>query len=205
MFKSLKSMYRNKGELGYIRYQKVINRTLTIALFAVVAIIFVVGLLVNNMNSGNLFTIIAALFVIPAAKFAVSCILFHPFQPVEEAEYNRMKELCKGGSLFYTELALASTERAYSLDYMVVTSDKIFGLARRKKDNPLDIRNYLQDIVSRKGNDMTVVITDDTKKFENFLKSSTGPDDVKYETAEDKEYFDEERARIVEAIEVVFI
>lgn len=205
MFKSLKSLYRNKGEQGYIRFQKCMNLTFTITLFAIVAIIFFVGYFVNNRNSGNLFTVIAALFVIPAAKFMVSCILFHSFNSVDETEYNEMKKLSKPGSAFYAELAIASTEKAYSLDYMVVTSDKVFGLARRKKDNPLDIRNYLQDIVSKKSDEMTVVITDETKKFENFLKSSTGPDEVKYETPEDKEYYENEYQRVIEALEVVLI
>ena len=88
---------------------------------------------------------------------------------------------------------------------MVVTGDKIFGFCSRKKDNPLDIQQYLSQLIQRKGHEMPVTVTNDEKRFKNFLKSANGVDDISYESDEDKEYYLEERKKIMEIIEVVLV
>lgn len=196
---------KQKGEPGYISFQKKFNFIMGAGLFAVAILIFVIGLILNDFNKGNLFTVFAALFVIPAAKFAVSFILFFSYKSVTEESYNEIIDICKNGTEVYADVLLASTEKAYSLDYLIYTGDKIFGLTTKKKTNPLDIRMYLDNMISRRGHEMVITITDDESKFKNFLKSSKGLDELVFDSEEDKEMYLAERKEIMSIIETVFI
>ena len=194
-----------KGEAGYISFQKKLNLILTLILFGLAAGIFLTGYIINDYNKGNIFTIFAAIMVIPAAKFTVSVVLFSGFKSIDTEKYNELVGLCKPGCDVYADMVIASTEKAMGLDFMVVTGDKIFGFCSRKKDNPLDIQQYLSQLIQRKGHEMPVTVTNDEKRFKNFLKSSNGVDDISYESDEDKEYYLEERKKIMEIIEVVLV
>ncbi len=194
-----------KGEAGYISFQKNLNLILTLILFGLAAGIFLTGYIINDYNKGNIFTIFAAIMVIPAAKFTVSVVLFSGFKSIDTEKYNELVGLCKPGCDVYADMVIASTEKAMGLDFMVVTGDKIFGFCSRKKDNPLDIQQYLSQLIQRKGHEMSVTVTNDEKRFKNFLKSSNGVDDISYESDEDKEYYLEERKKIMEIIEVVLV
>ena len=66
-------MNKKRGEYGYIaaRKKKTLLGTIIIALIGVA--IFLVGLFLNKMSNRNLFTIIAVLAVLPAAKHLLYC------------------------------------------------------------------------------------------------------------------------------------
>lgn len=192
--------YRAKGEVGYITFKKRLELFMTLMILFVAAAIFVAGLLITK-GKGNIYTILACLFVIPMARFATTFILFVPFKSVTQERADEVAKYAKEGSIIYADVILTSEKNAMGLDFAVITSDKVIGVVSRKKDNNLDIRNYLQDIYKRRGFDYKVTIADDYTKFYSLLKGSDTPADMKFANDEEREEYETERAKACEVIE----
>ena len=99
-------MNKKRGEYGYIaaRKKKTLLGTIIIALIGVA--IFLVGLFLNKMSNRNLFTIIAVLAVLPAAKQLVAFIVLFPFKTTQKERYQKAIEMMK-------EVELPDPERLY--------------------------------------------------------------------------------------------
>lgn len=84
-------MNKKRGEYGYIaaRKKKTLLGTIIIALIGVA--IFLVGLFLNKMSNRNLFTIIAVLAVLPAAKQLVAFIVLFPFKTTQKRTLSESK------------------------------------------------------------------------------------------------------------------
>lgn len=190
-----------KGEPGYIDAMKKGELLIAIILISVSAAIFVLGLILNKWQKGNIFTIISMLFVIPMARFAATYIMLFPFKSVSREEYDKVISNAKSGSIVYADVVLTSTKNAMSLDFLVITGDKVLGVIGRKKENALDIRNYLQDICNRRTLDYKVTIAEDYTKFYTLLKGSDCAADIKFDSDEEKESFDAARAELCTVIE----
>lgn len=192
--------YRAKGEAGYITFKKRFELFMTLSILVVAAIIFIVGIIITK-GKGSLFTIIACLFVIPMARFATTFILFCPFKSVTQEKADEVAKYAKAGSIIYADVILTSEKNAMSLDFAVITSDKVIGVVGREKENNLDIRNYLQDIYKRRGYDYKVTIAEDYTKFYSLLKGSDTPADIKFANDEEKEAYEKERAEVCGVLE----
>ena len=201
MAKEKKMIFRPKGEVGYIDSKKRYELIMTLILFAVAAGIFVLGLALNKWEKGNIFTIIAALFVIPMARFATSYIMFFPFKSVSPELANEVKAAAKPGSIIYSDYIMISEKKAMMLAFAVITSDKIIGLTGREQEDVLDIRNYIQDIVTRRGYDYKVTITDEKAKFLSLLKGSDSAAELAFENDAAREAFEEERTKLCGELE----
>lgn len=192
--------YKAKGEVGYITFKKRLELFMTLSILLVAAIIFIVGLVITK-GKGSLFTIIACLFVIPMARFATTFVLFFPFKSVKQEKADEVERYAKPGSIIYADVILTSEKNAMSLDFVVITSDKVIGVVGREKENNLDIRNYLQDIYKRRGYDYKVSIADDYTKFYSLLKGSDTPADMKFADSDEKEAYEKERAEVCDVLE----
>lgn len=192
--------YRAKGEVGYIKFKKRFELFMTLSLLIVAAIIFIVGIIVMK-GKGSLFTIVACLFVIPMARFATTFILFVPFKSVTQEKADEVAKYAKAGSIIYADVILTSEKNAMSLDFAVITSDKVLGVVGREKENNLDIRNYLQDIYKRRGYDYKVTIAEDYTRFYNLLKSSDTPADIRFANDDEKAAYETERAEVCGVLE----
>ena len=60
-----------KGEYGYLKYKKKISLIIMLTSFLVILGVFITGIIVNG-SKNNIFTVMAAVLTLPAAKFAVS-------------------------------------------------------------------------------------------------------------------------------------
>lgn len=192
---------KSKGEVGYITFKKRFQLFMTLSLLLLAMAVFIIGLVVNKGNKGSLFTIIACLFVIPMARFATTFVMFFPFKSVTQEKADEVAKYAKAGSIIYADVILTSEKNAMGLDFAVVTSDKVLGVVSRAKENPLDIRNYLQDILKRRGYDYKVTIAEDYTKFYTLLKSSDSVAALAFDNDEEKEAFETERTEVCRIIE----
>ena len=190
-----------KGEVGYIASKKRIELLTAVLIFAAAVAIFVLGLALNKWEKGNIFTIIACLLVIPMARFVTTYVMLFPFKSVSEDKMREVEAKAKEGSIIYADVILTSEKRAMNLDFIVITGDKILGVIGREKEDNLDIRNYLQDIMKRRGYDYKVTIAEDYTKFNTLLASSDSYAAIKFANDEEKEAFDKERLEVCKAIE----
>ena len=189
--------FKRKGEQGYISFMKSFNLLVSVVLFIIAAILFIIGLSVYE-TKGNILTIIGALFIIPMARFLTVWFLFLPYRSVSKMEYDKVFSLMKQGNLLYSDVLLTSTERAYCASFIVVTSDKIFALSGKKSEK---LQDYLADIIKRRALAFKVTCTDDAAKFQNFLKSADSFSEQKYDDEDEKKAAGKERERLCEVLE----
>lgn len=161
-----------KGTRGYISARKKLAALCTLISFGVAAGVFILGLCLNNFEKGNIFTIVAAVLVIPAAKFLVSFIMFFPYKTVSEDQYNRVMAVLQPEDAAFADVVMTSTEHVLNMAYIVMVGDKLFVLEGRAKEKWQFTKEYLQTTCTRKGYDVTVTVFE-TSEEQKFLKSIT--------------------------------
>ncbi len=201
--KRKKLVFKAKGEVGYIDSKKRYELIMALSLFAVAAAIFVIGLALNKWEKGNIFTVIAAIFIIPMARYLTTYIMFRPFRSVTKEKADEVEKNAKPGSIIYADYIMTSEKKAMMLAFLVITSDKILGIIGRESEDVLDIRNYIQDLVTRRGYDYKVTIAEDYGKFLSLLKGSDSAADIEFENDEAKEAFDKERTALCGELESI--
>ena len=159
-----------KGTRGYINARKKFALICTLVSFGVAAGVFVLGLFLNNFEKGNVFTIIAAVLVIPAAKFVVSLFMFVPYKTVPEDQYKRVCEVVKEEDVFWTDVVMTSYEHVLNMAYLVIAGDKVFILEGRDREKWDFTRDYLQTTIKKKGYDLTVTVFE-AHEEQKFIKS----------------------------------
>lgn len=196
---------KSKGEAGYIAYRKKYELLFSLTLFLIAVGIFILGLALNKWQKGNVFTIVAALMVIPMARFLTQYILLFPFKSVTDSEAREIERAAKGGSIIYADNVITSSEKAMQLSFIVITSNKVLCFTGREKEDALKCQEYLSDLVKRRGFDFKVSATDDRTKFLNLLKNSDSAAAIEFENEEAKNNFDEERAALCRVLESVMV
>lgn len=194
-----------KGEVGYISYMKKRQFWRTVLMFGIAIGIFVLGLALNKWEKGNVFTIIACVMVIPAARVMTSFILFWPFKSVTQERYDEVTGTAKAGSIIYADNIVATSNKPLSLDFIVITGNKIFGLVGRDNEKLYNVQDYMSTTVSRRGFDYKVTVTDDNAKFFALLKNSDCAAQIQFENDEEKQAFDNERAELCKMLESIMI
>ncbi len=196
---------KSKGEAGYIAYLKKTELIISLVIFAAAAGIFVLGLALNKWQKGNIFTIVAALLIIPMARFLTQYIMLLPFRSVSPEDAAEVEKEAKGGSIIYTDNVLTSTERAMQLSFIVITSNKVLCYTGREKEDVSKCRDYLAGLLVRRGFDFKVTVTGDKKAFFNLLKSSDSAAAKEFSDDEEKRAFDDERDALCKALESVMV
>ena len=189
--------FKKKGEQGYISFMKKFNLLITAVCFLFAAGLFLIGISIYE-SKANVFTIIGALFVIPAARFMTVWFLFLPHKSVTKEDYDKVFGAMKAGNLLYADVLLTSTEKAYGIPYLVVTGDKIFAYSVKDVSK---LEEYLKDILKRRAFAYKATCTDDKGKFMSFLKSADAYGEKVYNDAKEKEAEELERNRLREVLE----
>ncbi len=195
-----------KGTLGYINARKKFAFLCTLVSFGVAAGIFVLGLVLNNFEKGNVFTIIAAVLVIPAAKFLVSLIMFMPYKTVPKDLYEKVSEVVKDEDVFWTDVVMTSYEHVLNMAFLVVAGDKVFILEGRDREKWDFTRDYLQTTIRKKGYDLTVTVFEahEDQKFIKSVKQASRFSERGYSEEETNSLL-AEREELVELLETLLV
>ena len=92
-----------KGDYGYIRREKKKRLLVTLGLFVLPAIVFIVGLVLADGNKSNIFTVVAVVGCLPGCRAAVGFIMMVMQKPVDKAVYDAI-EAKKGKLLMGYEM-----------------------------------------------------------------------------------------------------
>lgn len=166
-----KLFQKEKGEYGYITKSKKYDIIKMLIYVGIALAIFVVGLLLNKMSYVNVFTIVAILFVLPWARVLVEYILLFPYHTPDQKDYEKWKAAVPEGSRLLSDIIITSTEKSMGLDFMVLGSGYVFGLAVKEKQDNQYVQNYLKKGVEQNSNAYQVKIFQKEKDFENAIKS----------------------------------
>lgn len=183
-----KLFQKEKGEYGYITKSKKYDIIKMLIYVGIALAIFVVGLLLNKMSYVNVFTIVAILFVLPWARVLVEYILLFPYHTPEQKDYEKWKAAVPKGSRLLSDIIITSTEKSMGLDFMVLGSGYVFGLAVKEKQDNQYVQNYLKKGVEQNSNAYQVKIFQKEKDFENAIKSAKAKEISKEERESVEKY-----------------
>ncbi len=121
----------NKGEYGYIRSQKARRLGRTAALFALAFSVFAVGMILNHGDRKSIYSIVAAVGMIPGAMSMVSTIMMWMRHPVSEELHREIAG--HGGDLrILYELYLTTRDINLFLDATVVCGPYVTAYSSEK-------------------------------------------------------------------------
>lgn len=166
----MKRKKKERGEYGYLKQKKqgALSGTLFMVLLGIA--IFIIGLLLNKMETANVFTVIAVCMVMPAAKYFVSYVVLLPYRPMNAATKERLDSYAKEGDTILYDVVFTSSEKVMHLDCIYVTGHQIIGYTSRAKDKVDVIQDYLKKELKLRLNSYTVYIATDEKQIKDRMK-----------------------------------
>lgn len=156
---------KQKGDYGYLSYQKKKTLFLTLFFFGLVIAIFVTGF-VTTKSRMNVLTVVAVLGCLPACKQAVNCFMVLRKKPCDPERYQRLAEVCGDGLATAYELFITSPKTAYAFDAACVRRHDVILLTHPGKMDTKECQTFLKEIL--KNNDKTncnVRIYEEEKRF----------------------------------------
>lgn len=154
-----------KGEYGYINYTKKHQFIRSLIAFSIPIAIFFLGLALNKWQKNNIFTIIAALAVLPATKILIRYILFAPYKTPSREFYDRVVEATGEYEGVLFDALVATTEKPLGFDAVVATQHYVICKRSRVKDKGYKMADALQKLVKGWGHSNKVIVCEDDESF----------------------------------------
>lgn len=137
-----------KGNYGYIKYEKAKRTFITAIMFAIPLIIFFTGLRQTGTRK-NLFTLVAILGILPAAKVAVSWIMMMMQKSGDKNALEETEKRCGELTRAY-ELVISAYEGTMPLDALVICGDQVVCYSRHgKKDKFEFMEKHMAKILTQ--------------------------------------------------------
>lgn len=152
-----------KGEYGYIRYQKKKRILITAVMFAIPLLIYLTGLHETGTRK-NLFTFVAIMGCLPAAKCAVSMILICLQKPMKEELYHEIKEHVQDMTVIY-EATVSSYEKNISFPCIVVTGLNVVCYTDDPKVDAAFAETHIKKILQGNGYKSNIKVFRELKPF----------------------------------------
>ena len=159
-----------KGSAGYVRYEKVKRLIITLIMFAIPIGIYISAYKITGTNR-NIMTIVAVLGIIPAARFAVSCIMIM-IQKDADPEAVAATEKYAQQFVHGYELTVTAYEGRMPLDALVICGNEVVCISvNGKKDEFAFMEKHITKILNSNGYfGSNVKIFSDIRKYEERLQ-----------------------------------
>jgi len=164
----MKFIKAEKGTYGYINKKRIIEIIKTVLMFAAAIGLYLIGFVTLKTNK-NLWTILAVLSVLPAAKSAVSMIMFLRFSSISADDYSKISQVM-GNIPTYFEYIFTTSEKAYFVKCVSCCDKNIIVLYNMnpKKDFSAELKEHIMTAIEREGmSGYTVKIYTD---FDSYIK-----------------------------------
>lgn len=163
-----------KGEPGYIRAQKIKYLVWTVAEFAIVVALVILGY-VQTGSRLNLFTVVAVVGCLPAAKMLVELITLWPHQSVKPEVYQEIEEKAPLLTKAY-DLVITGSERVMPVDAFVISGHTACGYSSSRKTDEAKLSAYLKEMLkSNRVEKVTVKVFHD---YTAFLARAEGMNNI---------------------------
>lgn len=121
----MKANKKNKGEKGYLRYQKKATVLRTAALFLLSLAVFLIGF-ISTGKKENLLTIVAVLGCLPASRSAVNMIMVLRYHGIGEKDYQKIRPHI-GACSALADLVFTSYEKNFEIHHMAFKGNSLIG------------------------------------------------------------------------------
>lgn len=157
------NMRIQKGDFGYIRWEKKKRVLITLGLFALPLLAFIGGVLVTGTRN-NLITVIAVVGCLPACRSLVGVIMIWMQKSMDPAAYEKIRKHQGRLEMAY-ELVLTTYEKNLFLDAVAVCGNKITGYTSRLDGSPQFMEQHIRKILRQNGYKTEVRILKDQGAF----------------------------------------
>ncbi|MBQ0058879.1 MAG: hypothetical protein KBS83_02800 [Lachnospiraceae bacterium] len=121
-----------KGEWGYIKSEKKWRLIITVSLFILPVLAFVLGLIIAG-TTANILSVIAMVGMLPGCRAIVALVMMLPRQPLSEADYNIIKAHENDELVVGYELYLTAYEKSALMEAFAICGNRLVGLMRDPK------------------------------------------------------------------------
>ena len=134
-----------KGQPGYLRVQKTRYLLWAVVEFAVVAAVFILGY-VQTGKKENLFTVVAIVGCLPAAKMLVEFITMMPYKSIEPEKYREIEEKAPLLTKVY-DLVITGNDKVMPVDVLVISDHTVCGYTGNEKTDDVKVSRYLKEML----------------------------------------------------------
>lgn len=132
---------------GYISNRKKISALWLLLYAAIAAGIFLAGYFFTHTRA-NVFTVLAVLLVLPAAKRVVNLVVMLPKKSVSKERYDAVEKEA-GEAVVLTDYVFSSTEKIMHLDFVVIKNGNVMAVAAPSKQDIDYMKKYFTDCVHK--------------------------------------------------------
>ena len=176
----------DKCEFGYIRNQKKINMIWLLVFVLIGVAIFICGYLLTKTRA-NIFTVIAVLMVLPAAKRVVALVVMMPRKGVERERYDKVSQAAREGILF-TDYVFTSTEKIMHLDFLLIQNENVLGVMAPFRQDVEYMKKYLADSVHKAAPEFHIKVFESDERLIQYLDKLTQTEADPERTEKVREY-----------------
>lgn len=163
-----------KFDHGYITKRKRQLLLTTLLIIFCGAAVFVTGLLLNKMQTSNIFTIVAVLFSLPMARYLTVFIVVFPYRSTSLEDYNKVCEKVGNNGLVLSDLIFTSKETPMHLDLVVLSGSHAYMYAKepvgaKEKERLSKTESFLNEHFKAEKFDVKAKLFSDMQTFLNVL------------------------------------
>ena len=166
---------------GYINNRKKVEFAWLLLFVALGVGIFLTGYFLTHVRA-NIFTVMAVLMVLPAAKRIVALVVLLPKKGVSRERYVKIAPYAEPGTL-YVDYVFTSTEKVMHLDFLLVKNGNVLGVIASSKQDVDYMKKYLKDCVNKVAPGYHVRLFDSDEELITHLNRLT---DVEAEAGREK-------------------
>lgn len=158
-----------KGEFGYIGFQRKWTLVRTILYFALCAAIFLTGYITTKTRA-NLLTIVAILGCLPACKSVVNVIMFYRAKGCSVEAHDAIDNIAVDIAGLY-DMYMTSYKNNYQISHLAIKGNIIVGYTEDKNSDVNMAEKHIDEHLKQDGyKNMTVKIYTDITKYTERLK-----------------------------------
>lgn len=132
---------------------------------AIVFTIFIIGYILNKTRK-NIFTVAAAVLVLPIAQYSTQLITIWKFKDPDSKTSERLEQIKGEYNLFHSVLVPAKNTILY-FDHIIVTGSKLYCIVNEPKDMN-NIKTLFNDKINSKGIPQEAIVYLEQNKATNM-------------------------------------
>jgi len=171
------------GEPGYVRFIKTWKWLLMIICSLIAIVVFAYGYAVSKGNRLNLFSLFAALIMLPAVKSVVGIVVTLPYHSVKKKTAEEvLQKTAAGQCRIFTDFLMSSTEQMMYADFVAVAGRNVILFCASRPKDAAKISAYLTAEFKTRKLNFNIRQMDDLEKFTHYCAGAADPGDP-HETA----------------------
>ena len=160
-----------KGEYGYLDERKNKYMIYSIVSLVSVFVFFFTGIIIYHSNK-SLFSVIAAVAALPAAKMIIGYIIIFPYHSGNKEIYDTCVELSQDkNAILSCDHVITSKIKTSYITFAFILNGNVVLYSNHKKIDTSYAEKYIKEILNQKCNISNITIYTDSQKFLSRIKA----------------------------------